>query len=213
MSRRKKDLPVDTRKGIQLRIGNGKKSNFLSSTWQAVSPSSEFTRSESFWHVRSNVRREVMLKFLRLRFFWNLSSELEKEFSFSHPGFLKDLEFNVLLALLTTTELSREEIIRRMEWALKLRFKTSNFKNSLISQWNNHILITADLESRPIRSHKAYSGWVRNASSVGSKRKKPSIPEPISEDMPGEIIDEYNFLYELISVGRIETNLGVIRLP
>jgi len=213
MSRKKKELPVDTRKSMQLIIGNGKKGTFFGATWPAISPSSELTRSESFWHVRSNVRREVMLKFLRLRFFWEQTSDPEKEFSFTHPGFLQDLEFNVLLALLTTTELSRIEIVERMEKALKLLDRKSNFSMNLISQWNNHILIIADLESRPIRSHKAYSGWVRNASSVGSKRKKPSIPEPISEDMPENKIDEFNFLYELISVGRIETNLGVIRLP
>lgn len=213
MSRKKKNLLVEPRKGIQLSVGEGKKGNFLTTTWLAISPSSEITRSESFWHVRSNVRIEVMLKFLRLRFFWEQAEELEKEFSFSHPGFLKDMEFNVLLALLTTTELSRSEIIGRMEKALKLIGLKSNFSLNLISQWNNHILITADLESRTIRPHKAYSGWVRNASSVGSKRGKPSAPEPISEDMPEDKFDKYNFLYELISVGRIETNSGVIRLP
>lgn len=211
MSRKKKTLLVETRKSIQLRIGP-KKEAFLSSTWPAISPSSEITRSEQFWHVRSNVNRDTMVKYLRMRHFWMETTDLEKELSFTHNGFLKDVEFNVLLALLATTELSREEIIIRMEKALLILEKKSNFRKQVLDSWIKHIVIVADLETRPVRKHKAYSGWVRNASSVGSKRRSPSLPEPISEDMPGDKIDEFNFLYELISVGRIEANSGVISL-
>jgi hypothetical protein len=102
MSRRKKELLVDTRKSIQLRFGSGKRV-FLSSTWQAVSPSSELTRSESFWHVQTNVQAETVLKFMRLKWYWKDFRPEEEELFFSHPRFLKDLEFNVLLALLTST--------------------------------------------------------------------------------------------------------------
>lgn len=198
MSRKKKELLVETRKSVQLRIGP-KKEAFASSTWLAVSPSSELTRSEQFWHVRSNVNRDTMLKYMRMRHFWIETSDLEKELSFSHNGFLKDVEFNVLLALLATTELSRFEITSRMEQALLVIGKRSNFRKQVLDSWISHIVIVADLQTRPVRKHKAYSGWVRNASSVGSKKKNSSIPEPISEDMPGDKIDEFNFLYELIS--------------
>lgn len=211
MSRKKKELLVETRKSVQLRIGP-KKEAFASSTWLAVSPSSELTRSEQFWHVRSNVNRDTMLKYMRMRHFWIETSDLEKELSFSHNGFLKDVEFNVLLALLATTELSRFEITSRMEQALLVIGKRSNFRKQVLDSWISHIVIVADLQTRPVRKHKAYSGWVRNASSVGSKKKNSSIPEPISEDMPGDKIDEFNFLYELISVGRYEANSGVISL-
>lgn len=211
MSRKKKELLVETRKSVQLRIGP-KKEAFASSTWLAVSPSSELTRSEQFWHVRSNVNRDTMLKYMRMRHFWIETSDLEKELSFSHNGFLKDVEFNVLLALLATTELSRFEITSRMEQALLVIGKKSNFRKQVLDSWISHIVIVADLQTRPVRKHKAYSGWVRNASSVGSKKKNSSIPEPISEDMPGDKIDEFNFLYELISVGRYEANSGVISL-
>lgn len=212
MSRKKNLILVETRKSIQLRFGSEKRVLF-SSVWPAISPSSEITRSEAFWHVQSNVRNEVMLKYLRLKWFWKNFQPGEEEFIFSNPSFLKDMEFNVLLALLTNTELSREEISGRMERALSIFGKKSNFSKALLSQWNNHISIIADLSSRTIRPHKAFSGWVRNASSVGSKKNRPSIPEPIAEDMPEMLFDEYNFLYELISVGSIETSLGIIRLP
>jgi len=153
-----------------------------------------------------------MLKYMRMRHFWIETSDLEKELSFSHNGFLKDVEFNVLLAMLATTELSRLEIIIRMEKALLTIGKKSNFRKQVLDSWISHIVIVADLQTRPVRKHKAYSGWVRNASSVGSKRRSPSLPEPISEDMPGDKIDEFNFLYELISVGRFEANSGIISL-
>jgi hypothetical protein len=150
---------------------------------------------------------------MRLKWFWRDFTPLEEELFFSHPRFLSDIEFNVLLALLTTTELSREEISERMERALRILGRRSFFRKSLLSQWTGHISVIADLRTRSIRSHKAYSGWVRNSSAVGSKKRGPSIPEPFSEDMPENNFDEYEFLFELISVGSIDANLGVVRLP
>lgn len=213
MSRKKKELPIRPLVAKQLRIGSGKKGAFQTYRWTAISSSSELTRSEAFWHVRSSVGKHGMLKYLRLQFYWNNLTKEETEFAFGHPEFLKDVEFNVLLALLTSTELTRSEIARRSEKAHRLLQKKSNFRKELVPQWDNNIRIVADLEHRSIRPHKAYSGWVRNASSVGSKRRKPSIPDPISEEWTEEKFDEYNFFYELISVGSIETSNGLIRLP
>lgn len=197
----------------QLRFGKGKKGNFFTSTWSASLSSTEITRSETFWHVRSNVRNVALLKFLRLKFFWKELSEEEQYFAFSAPRFLDDTEFNVLLVLLVTTELGQKEIARRFELACKVLNRRSNFRPELIKQWESNILLTADRGERPIRPHKAFSGWIRNASSVGSKKKNTlSIPEPLSEVLFEDKFDEYKFLYELISVGRIETNLGIINL-
>jgi len=200
MSRRKKELPIDPLRAHQLRIGKGKKSFFSTYQWKAIESSSEITRSEAFWLVKSNVSWTAMLKFLRLKFFWGELDEKETEFAFAHPKFLDNVEFNVLLALLARTELTKSEIIRRTEQALNSLNKKCNFRRNLIPQWDNHILITADLEHRTIRPHKAYSGWVRNASSIGSKRNnRPSLPDPLLDEWAGEKFDEYNFLYELIS--------------
>jgi len=205
-------MSIETRKSRQLRFG-AKGSVFLSSTWPAISPSPELTRSESVWHVQSNMRTETVLKFMRLRWFWKDFEPEEEELFFSQPRFLNDVEFNVILALLGNTELSRKEISEKMEKALNLLGKKSNFRHLLLPQWSGRISVIADLVTRTIGKHKAFSGWVRNSSSVGSKRRGPSIPEPISDDMPEIKFDEYNFLYELISVGSIETSLGIIRLP
>lgn len=213
----KKEIKIDIKplNEESLLMGNGiKRKSLFVTSWKAFAPSPELTRSESCWRVESSQPKEQMLKFLRLKYFWTECTKQEHELMFAHPEFLKDLEFNVLLTVLASTELSREEIVRRAESALKFIGKSSNFRKRLLPQWNNDIFLKCELTTRPIRPHKAFSGWVRNASSVGSKKSSLSIPEPIVAIFSEERFDEFNFLFELISVGYIEAATGsVIRLP
>jgi len=198
----------------RLKIGTGVKRGFETFKWKANRSPSEITRWESFWHVRSTFKQDALLRFLRLRYFWGLMSDLEIELAFDHPRFLNDVEFNVLLTVLASTELTKLQITERSESALKFIGKTSKFSKRLIPQWNNNIYVLAEREQRTIRPHKAFSGWVRNASSIGSKHKSTlNIPEPILEEFTKEQFNEYKYLYESISVGKIETNLGFISLP
>lgn len=148
-----------------------------------------------------------------MRAFWLETNFTEREFAFSHPKFLNDVEFNALLTVLATTELTKSEIVRRCEYVLNLIGKKSNFREGLLKQWDSNILISSTLTTGPIGKHKAFSGWVRNSSSVGSKRSvRSSNPEPLAEDFSEDMFDEYEFLVEAISVGSIESNLGIIRL-
>jgi hypothetical protein len=156
-----------------------------------------------------------MLKFLRLRLFWGVSSPGEREFAFASPEILKCVEFNALLTALATTELSRQEIQERSKKALVLLGEKSNFPQELLKQWEYGIRIVANSTTGPIGRHKAYSGWVRNSSTVGSKRPgTSSIPEPLSEEFSEDQFDKYEFLLKAITVGEIETNSGwIIRTP
>jgi len=199
----------------RLILGKGNESRgFHSFSWKNTNLSSELTRSESFWRVRSTFSKSKTVRFLRLKFFWGELSPEEQQLAFDSPGFLNDVEFNVMLALLAEQQTTREKIQQRVEKALRLIGKKSHFRKELIRQWENNIFLTAKESKRPIRPHKAYSGWVRNSSSVGSKRKsKFFIPDPISEDFDDATFDEYEFLYKLASVGKLDTNLGVLRLP
>jgi hypothetical protein len=197
-----------------LLMGKGEKRARIVTSWRDSSTSTELTRSESVWRVTSSQSEEQLIRFLRLKFFWTECSILEQEAMFSHPRFLEDLEFNVLLTLLAKTELSREEITERAEQALRILGKHSNFRKRLLPQWENNIFLKLERTTRTIRKHKAYSGWVRNASSVGSKKGKLNLPEPLVEITSEEQFDEFNFLFELISVGYIEATSGsFIRLP
>lgn len=209
MSRKKKIIPVKPRKAISIEIGLGRRTRLFTFKWKANLLPSELTRSESFWHVRSSVKEETMLKYLRLKYFWKELSDQQVLLCFDHPKFLKDLQFNVALQAVAQTELSREEIIRRLELGLTLLGKKCLLRKPLLSQWDNNNFILAEETSRSIRKHKAFSGWVRNASSIGSKRSRPSLPEPFSEEVAEVFLDEYEILYTLISVGRIETNSGI----
>jgi hypothetical protein len=146
-------------------------------------------------------------------YFWNQLDTDTIELAFDHPRFLRSVEFNVLLTLLAKTELTRLEIIGRMERALKVLSKKSEFRFILLAQWSNNINLIAERETRSIRTHKRFSGWVRNASSIGSKhRSDVFIPEPLLEDYPEESFNEFEFLYGLVSVGNLESNTGILRL-
>lgn len=213
MSRTKKITPVKGPIGIQLKMGELRLRSFKVLTWKAFSPSSELIRSESFWHVKSSVTLDVLLKFLRLKYFWGELNSREIELLFSHPKVLDDVQFNVLLAVQATTELDKSTIIRRLDIALNFLSLKSSFRKELVQQWAGVVTFVADLETRSIRPHKRYSGWVRNSSSVGSKRlSNISIPEPLSEEFTDQMFDEYEFLYEFITVGSIETRSSFIRL-
>jgi len=210
MSRIKKTNLVKSRKAISIEIGFGKRrSKLFTLKWKANLLPSELTRSESFWLVRSSVKEETVLKYLRLKYFWKELSDPELLLAFSHPKFLRDIAFNVALQAVAQSNLSREVIVDRLGQGLAVLGKKCFLRKQLLAQWDNNTLILAEETTRTIRKHKAFSGWVRNASSLGSKRARPSLPEPFSEEVAEIYLDEYEFLYTLISVGRIETNSGI----
>jgi len=213
MSRIKNIKPKNPSNWISIKLGKGSKRTFMTFKWRANCLPSEITRSEAFWHVRSTFNEDSTLRFLRLMYFWNQLSDEAIELAFDHPRFLRSVEFNVLLKTLATTELTRLEIMGRMERALSILNRKSEFRELLLPQWINNIHLVAERETRSIRTHKRFSGWVRNASSIGSKhRSDVFIPEPLLEDYPEESFDEFEFLYGLVSVGNLESNTGILRL-
>jgi len=214
MAKVKKTISIESlnSKSIEIGTGKGKRRKFFLK-WQAYSPSSEITRSKTFWNVWSTVEESTMLKFLRLRVFWGIATNQEMEFSMSHPKFLSQMEINVLLTALATTGLRREEIIERWQRINQILGRKTNFHKHLLAQWENNMAISGSTSLGPIGKHKAFSGWVRNSSAVGSKRSvASSIPEPLSEEFAENNFDEFEFLLKAISVGSIESNLGIIRL-
>ena len=210
MSRKAKTISDNVHSPIRFRIGSGKRNRrIFTFKWKANLLSSEISRSESFWVCNSSFNEEVMLKYLRLRYFWGHSLPIEYTAMFDHPKFLQDLEFSVALQAVATTELGKEEIMERLEHGLSLLGRKSLLRKALFSQWDNNIFLLVEEIVRSIRPHKRFSGWVRSASSIGSKRSRPQLLEPLKEEeFRQDQFDEYVFLYELISVGRIETNSG-----
>lgn len=185
---------------ISIKMGRGERTKgFVTIKWKASSTNSEITRKESFWHVRSTFAEEALLNFLRLKYFWNELTDQETILAFDNPRFLKSIEFNVLLTVLASTEYSRTEISEASNKVSRILGRKSKFSKSLLPQWENNIFLVAERTERPIRPSKKYSGWVRNSSSVGSKRQaKFFIPEPLFEEFPEEHFDEYELFCELI---------------
>jgi len=192
-------------------LGNKKCTFRHTFRWNSTSPSPEITRRRRFWSVESSASKEFMLKYLRLRFFWKLTSPLEDDLLFNCPEFIEDVEFEVLLLLVANTKFTRSDIALRSEKALSAIGRKSNFSFRLLNQWDNNIKLRAEEKDFPITRHKAFSGWVRNSSSVGTKsRGNFKAPEGISEEFSEVKFDEFKFLYTLISVGSYEANTGTI---
>jgi len=191
----------------QLIFGTGRRKGLRSFTWKVNNSNTEITRSVSFWHVQSNWREASLLRYLRLKYFWEKLSPTEVQFCFDHPKFLSDVEFNVMLSLLANTELTREEITERSRQVLALLGKKSFFRKLLMRQWDNNVVVIADLVKRSIAKRKSFSGWVRSSSSVGSKSSRPSIPDPFILDDNGVVdFDEFEFLYRGILDQSVSAN-------
>lgn len=191
----------------RLRLGKSERRNFSTFKWSANDSSTDVTETVRFWHVRSTCKETMMLKYLRLLFFWGLLSPKEIEFAFSHPRFLIDQEFNVLLSARVNTELSRSELVGRADHFLKtLKGKRSNFRENLISQWTGNIRILADLESRPISRRVKAKTWVRSASAVGSKKPFSPFFDPLLVEEVWDVeFDETDFMYRAITSGMVRS--------
>jgi len=82
------------------------------------------------------------------------------------------------------------------------------FREELISIWSGTIIILISEKTFPIRPAKKFSGYVRNSSSVGSKRGNKFTIEPIPEKFSTERFEEYEFVYEAITVGEVVSRSG-----
>jgi hypothetical protein len=153
--------------------------------------------TETFWLVKSNFKLFSFLSFLKLRVFEGRNSKTEYKCLIDGPGVLDDSLFiGALRALMVGID--RESLFQRIAWVQGLENQTP-WTSNLLRQWESSIRYEIKEIRRPIRKARKYSGWIRNSSSVGSKRPGKPKPEPGTFEWNNyEKLDYYNFL----TVGR-----------
>jgi len=135
------------------------------------------TATKTFWQVHSRQRKHTVIEYMKMEFFFNELDIVQQRCLFDAPGVLNDdLFFSALIAKRTGVE--EKLLIARLNFLRRLTFKP---------EWNRNLFFTLKgtvgisiLECRQaIRPADKYSGYVRNSSSVGSKKARQlSIPEP-----------------------------------
>lgn len=177
--------------------------NFRSFTWGSSNNPSN-TLSKTFWEVRTNVRKHTFIRYMQLKRLFNQCNETEWRALVDAPGVLKDdLYIDALRAWMTDVPKSilwhRLAILQRFmqkeEWSINLYYTLKN------------VIAYELIEARtPIRKAKKYSGYTRNSSQVGSKRKNEIFREdPESFEWNTNVeIDYYHFL----TVGEFDFGLS-----
>lgn len=179
-----------------------KLTHFRTHKW-ASSNTIQNDSTKTFWRVRTNFRRETFIEYLKLKLLYdpNLSS-LELRFILDLDTIIND---EILMALLRARNLNiNEEVaISRFLQALRLYSRKELTKN-LFFTLEGTILYELEECRQSIRRVKKFSGYVRNASSVGSKKgSNSSKPEPEIFRWAGT--DEKIDWFRYITVGELSS--------
>jgi len=167
--------------------------NFRTHKWKSSNNLAN-TLTETFWVVRTPIRKFKYIEYLQLKVLLGLADFSEARACYDAPGVLNDRLFiDALRAWKTSTPRNVlwqrlqlvQELLQRPVWSENLYYTydgTFKYEISEIRQ--------------PIRKVKKYSGYVRNSSSVGSKRASGfTRPEPERFEWNQDVeYDWYHFL-------------------
>ena len=159
------------------------------------------TLTETFWNIRTPQRKFTFIEYLKLKVLTGQADYVEARCIYDAPGVLKDDLFidalrawktDVPRSILWQRMQSLQRLIGRPVWSLNLYYT-----------YNKCFVYEIEEIRRSIRKVKKYSGYVRNSSAVGSKKKSTiSIPEPESFEWNSNV--EYDF-YHFLTVGEFDS--------
>lgn len=167
----------------------------------STSPSNELSRS--FWRIESNVKVSTFLLYKKLEWVFGVLSDADKQMLIDSPGFFKDDMFLDALRALSNNVTDLERLEDDFALLNLLGYNDTNFSPNLLYTLRGVVQYRTVLDTVSVRQAKKFSGYVRNSSSVGSKRmNKGSKPEP--ERSEWTIPSVFNF-YHFFSVGEFST--------
>lgn len=167
--------------------------NFRSLHWSSsnILPN---TATKTFWQVFTPLRKFSFIEFMKMKLYFSNLNMVEYRCLMDAPGVLNDDLF--IDALIASRQIEDRElllqrlnilqiIMERKEWSINLFYTISGVANYRIQECR-----------KAIRPADKYSGYVRNSSTVGSKRSSNLfIPEPETfEWNNNEKIDFLRFL-------------------
>lgn len=176
--------------------------------WKSSKQSAD-TVTKTFWSIRTNFRQETFIEWMKLAHFHDqLPLDLQRCL-YDAPGVLRD-DFYLALLRAKNTDVPKDTLLQRLA-ALQRLVGRREWKRNLLNTFSGVLSYEIMEILTPIRKAKKYTGYVRNPSSVGSKRKsKNSKPEPETFSWTSEsTIDFYMYL----TVGQLSSTLGDMSLP
>lgn len=170
--------------------------------WRASNQQPD-SRTETFWVLNTNVRLSRFLECKQLELFLQGLPEHEASSVFDAPGVMSSRIFIDLLrakSSLRSIQNQKDFVLQSTTLLQRLQGLQSMLGRTC---WNENLLYTylgnlkyeIALVRVPIRKVRKFSGWVRNASAVGSKRssKLELLDTEIFESLLFEECDYYQF--------------------
>lgn len=176
--------------------------NFRTHRW-ASSNNQSNTASATFWIVRTSYRKHTFIKYLQLKALVGQCSLTELRCLVDAPGVLKD---NLFIDALRAwkTDVPRNTLWQRLQSIQRL-LQLPLWSLNLYYTIDNNVGYELEEVRQSIRKVKKYSGYVRNASAVGSKNSKTlHIPEPESFEWNNVIEMDY---FHFLTVGEFTSGL------
>lgn len=174
--------------------------NFREFRWKTSTTPSN-VKYETFWVIRTNVRREKFIWYLKVKFLVEGLGTDELQMLIDCPSVMKDnLFFDALRA--QRSRVSTRLIGERLTILNKHGLGTFSFNLNLYYTFRGTIAYQTYVAEKPIGKFKKFSGYVRNSSSVGSKRQSGTRSEP--ENFQWKMAIEYDY-YTFLTVGELTT--------
>lgn len=172
--------------------------NFRNLRWRSTNnlPNSS---TETFWIVRTNFRMYTFIQYIKMKAFFDEITPLEARMLYDAPGVLSDCLF--ISALRAKHSDVQVNILLRRLAQVQLWLQSKPWTPNLYYTYNNSVTYELIEARQSIRKGKKYSGYVRNPSSVGSKKAKKPI-NIIPESFEGNSYEEFDW-YEFLTIGKI----------
>lgn len=161
------------------------------------------TLTKTFWEVKTNFRKHTYIEYLQLKALMNEISYTEYRCLLDAPGVLKDdLFIDALRAW--KTDVPKKILWQRLA-ALQRLLLRAQWSSNLYYTYNGCVSYELVELRTSIRKVKKYSGYVRNSSAVGSKRRATSsAQEPEMFEWTDIVEIDY---YQFLTVGEFDTGL------
>jgi len=158
---------------------------------------SRYNSGKTFWIVETKLRKETFIRLLRTKYLWGLAKPIEVQALLDEPSSLRNTIFTDSLLAKQINKVPLVKLWPRIGYLHSLG-KVSFMSTKAFECIVNFPYRITEYDI-PIRPPKKYSGYVRNPSAVGAKRRiqrQPEIPEKVVE----EYVQECSFL-EFLTVG------------
>jgi len=165
---------------------------------------------KTFWSIETPLRKEKFLLLMKMKFLENDLCPILTQCLLDEPSSLRDELFVSSAIAARKNNVPLDKLWPRIEFIADLLNKPQ-FKKIILKQWENRFPYRVREYDVPTRKPKKFSGYVRNSSSVGSKRRLPRMepdPETLQWDS-GEKLDVLTFL----TVGELKGHSVSLRHP